>query len=140
MRAKRAKNKKHQRPLRVYVCSSLRPRTVARVDRIIAELATAHKAATGRDVRYFRPRGTDPSKIMVTVREDVAAIKWCDELWVVGRYGRDCSLEMGFAAGIGKKIRIYRDKTNCNRLSQDWMARFWVETGQTTIEDLDNVF
>lgn len=114
--------KPKKKTLRVYVCSSLRPKVVKRVDKILQAMKETLKP-DGRTVSFFRPGGTDKRKRDNTVRIDVMAIDACDELWVVGNYGRDCSWEIGYATALGKKIRIFEDHTNRRRLESDWMWR-----------------
>lgn len=110
---------------KVYVCSSLRPKVVKRVDKLLPVLAKR----VDYTVDYFRPRGTAPSGMMQTVREDVDAINACDELWLVGDYGRDCSFELGYALAIGKKIVVWTDRTNRKKFDSDWMVKIGDDLG-----------
>ncbi len=119
----------------VYVCSSLKPPTIRRVDRLLERFR-----AVTPGLRFFRPYGTDPSRMMETVREDVDAINECDELWVIGRFGRDCSWEIGYATALGKPVVIWEDFTNHKKLWQDWMWRIGVDTKQVTVRKLKEIF
>lgn len=116
---------------RVYICSSLKPRNVERVNKLLASLIVDRP-----DLRVFRPCGTDPATMMDTVREDVREIEKCDELWVCGRYGRDSSLEIGMALALKKKIKIYRDHTNNKKLNDDEMWKIGIERKLVEIIDL----
>lgn len=48
------------------------------------------------------------------------------EVFVFGPIGRDCSWEIGYATGKGKKVTIFLDKTNQDIL-EDWMTIIDVE-------------
>lgn len=52
---------------------------------------------------------------------DEQLIRNCNEVWAFGQIGRDCSWELGFAAGLNKKIKIFIDNTNRDILKEDWM-------------------
>lgn len=77
--------------------------------------------------------------MMKTVREDVRAIEKCDELWVIGRFGRDCSWEIGYAMALGKKIMIFEDHTNCRKLWSDWMWRIGLDRKQIQVRKLKDI-
>lgn len=104
-----------------------------RVDRLLPKLVARYCPAP---VDFFRPRGTNPSKMMDTVREDVAAIIACDELWLVGDYGRDCSWEIGYAMGLGKRVVVWRDKTNKEKFDSDWMVKIGYDTELLVVYDV----
>jgi len=115
----------------VYVCSSLKPHTIRRVDKILDRFK-----AQDQDLKLFRPYGTNPKKMMETVREDIDAIERCDELWVLGRFGRDCSFEIGYALALKKKVIIWEDHTNRQKLWSDWMWRIGKEKGLLEVKKL----
>lgn len=106
----------------VYVCSSLRPQTAKRVDKILVEFRRDFPA-----LKFFRPKGTSIKTMMKTVREDVRAIEACDELWVVGRFGRDCSWEIGYAMALRKLVVFWEDHTNKKKWWSDWMWRIGID-------------
>ena len=108
----------------IYVCSSLKPHTVKRVDKLLKAFKRDFPA-----LKFFRPSGNNVKTLMKTVREDVKAIDACDELWVVGRYGRDCSWEIGYAMALGKKVVFWLDHTNKRRFQSDWMLRIGRDRG-----------
>ena len=123
--------KRKDKRIKVYVCSSLKPHNVKRVDKILARLVQDYPL-----VDFFRPYGTDPSTMMETVREDVREIRQCDELWQVGSYGRDSSWELGLAYGLGKRIKIFRDWQNSKKLASDEMIKIGLDELTTEIIDL----
>lgn len=66
-------------------------------------------------------------------RVDRLSIDLCDEMWVFGAIGRDCSWEIGYADGIGKKLVFYTSDHNRDVTSSDWMI--W--TGDIEIRELN---
>lgn len=52
---------------------------------------------------------------------DKLSIELCDEVWVFGAIGRDCSWEIGFAHGLGKKVILYKSSHNNHIFNEDWM-------------------
>lgn len=112
---------------KVYICSSLRPEVYERVSRILAKMP---------DVIPLRPWGAQAGEKEGHVETDIAMIKYSDELYVLGEFGRDCSFEIGYALGISKPVVIYRDKTNAKFLEQDWMIVHGITTGLLKIIDL----
>lgn len=97
---------------KVYICSSLRLDNHTRVTETLKKLPPAI---------HLRPYLEQSGNKLGHVEVDVAMIHHCDELWVVGEYGKDCSWEIGYATAIGKPIVVYRDKTNAKALENDWM-------------------
>lgn len=120
------------RVTKVYLCSSLRPTVVEHVNALLPVLIERRPDP----VDVFLPRGTDPSKMMETVREDLDAINACDELWLVGDYGRDCSFELGYAIAIGKKIVAWLDDTNREKFNSDWMIKIGNDDNLLTVVDV----
>lgn len=110
--------------MKVYICSSLRPEVYAHVTDLLKRLPKAI---------HMRPYATDASQKLAHVETDVAMIKHCDEVWVVGEYGRDCSWEIGYAAGIGKPVTVWEDYTNAKHISDDWMLHHAVTAGTARI-------
>lgn len=60
-------------------------------------------------------------------RLDKKMIEMCDELWVFGEFGRDCSWEIGYAQGLGKRVIVIRDDSNRGILDEDWMTTINIE-------------
>lgn len=54
-------------------------------------------------------------------RVDKLSIELCDELWVFGPIGRDCTWEIGYAQGMGKRVIFYRSHENKHIINEDWM-------------------
>jgi hypothetical protein len=52
---------------------------------------------------------------------DKLQIELCDELWVFGSIGRDCSWEAGYAAGLGKPVVFFHSDDNEEVYQNDWM-------------------
>lgn len=52
---------------------------------------------------------------------DKLQIELCDELWVFGPIGRDCSWEAGYAAGLGIPVVFFLDESNEHIHENDWM-------------------
>lgn len=102
--------------LKVYICSSLKDDNYKYVTGVLKELPPAiHLRPTPG------PVGGTLEDRRHHVEVDVAMIQYCDEVWVIGAYGRDCSWEMGYAMGLNKHVRILSDLTNRETLSLDWM-------------------
>lgn len=53
---------------------------------------------------------------------DKLQIELCDELWIFGPIGRDCSWEAGYAAGLGKPVVFFHDDSNDHIRRDDWMV------------------
>lgn len=47
----------------------------------------------------------------------------CDEVWVFGKYGKDCAWEQGFAQALGKPVRIFLTKKNLKSVMKDEMLK-----------------
>lgn len=60
-------------------------------------------------------------------KADRLAIDLCDELWAFGPVGRDCCWEIGYAVGLGKKVKVFIDDTNRYVVDEDWMVTLGVE-------------
>lgn len=121
-----------KRAIKVYVASSLRPEVVSRVDKLLPQLAKQY----GSPVLFLRPTGVDMKDIMSIVREDVKAIDECDQLWLIGDYGRDVSWEAGYAMANKKPVVIYKDYTNAEKLESDAMFLIGHDFDLLSIKDL----
>lgn len=101
---------------KVYICSSLRQENYDHVTKLLAQLPAAI---------YLRPQTAEKlaAKREDTVESDVALMKHADEIWVLGRIGRDCSWEIGWAAAMNKRVRVLIDETNRATIEDDWMLR-----------------
>ncbi len=108
--------------LKVYICSSLRDDNYLHVTRLLKELPPAvHlRPAKGEDTLEGRRNH---------VEIDIAMLQYCDEIWVLGAYGRDCSWEIGYAMGIKKSVRILVDDTNAHTIENDWMLQHGKQIG-----------
>lgn len=99
---------------KVYICSSLRQDNYNYVTELLKKLPEAihlrpHiSQSEADDKRHF-------------VESDVAMMEYADEIWVLGRFGRDCSWEIGYATGRGIPIKLLEDKYNAEVLAADWM-------------------
>lgn len=100
---------------KVYICSSLKPENFNYVSELLKKLPKAIY------LRPFPEELTKPTKRYDTVEADIAMMQHADEIWCVGRLGRDCMVEIGYAIGIGKTIRVLVDDTNRDQLKDDWM-------------------
>jgi len=58
---------------------------------------------------------------------DKLAIDQCDELWAFGPIGRDCCWEIGYALGLGKRVKIHLDDSNSYVVEEDWMVSIGAE-------------
>lgn len=112
---------------KVYICSSLRPEVINYVNKTLYKLP--------RSI-HLRPWSSPDSSKVGHVETDVAMIQYCDELWVVGEYGRDCSWEIGYAMGLGKRVVIWRDDSNKHLIAQDWMYIHGITKGNAEVRDV----
>lgn len=53
---------------------------------------------------------------------DKLSIDLCDEVWVFGPIGRDCSWEIGYAQGLGKPVVFFLNEQNEYTVKEDWMV------------------
>ncbi len=51
----------------------------------------------------------------------------CDELWAFGRIGLDCSWEIGYATGLGKKVKLFIAEDNEYIIDDSWMPAYNAE-------------
>lgn len=115
---------------KVYICSSLRIENHAKVTEVLKNLPAAI---------HLRPYLEQSGNKLGHVEVDVAMIHHCDELWVVGEYGKDCSWELGYATAIGKPIVVYRDHSNSEALDKDWMLHHAAVIGLLSIVNLADI-
>ena len=115
---------------KVYICSSLRKENHTKVTKILEQLPEAI---------HLRPYLDQQGNKMGHIEADIAMINWADELWLVGEYGRDCQWELGYATGIKKPIKVFRDENNRERLAQDWMWLGGVNAGLVTVYETEDV-
>lgn len=118
-----------ERLKKIYICSSLRPENHARVTEILKQLPPAI---------HLRPYIEQIGNKLGHIESDIAMLYYCDEVWVVGEFGRDCAFEQGFATGIGKAMVIFRDEKNKERLDSDWMVLHAVTKGLAKIVQLED--
>lgn len=114
---------------KIYICSSLRIENHTRVTEILAQLPK---------VIHLRPYLEQTGNKLGHIEADIAMIHYCDEVWVVGEYGRDCAYEQGLATGLGKPMTVFRDEKNKERLDSDWMILHSVNKGLAKIVELDD--
>lgn len=98
--------------LRVYISTPLKPHKF--------KLADIQAAVQKAGVFAFIPTTTD------TTPEAGAAInklqlELCDEVWVFGAIGRDCSWEIGYAQGLKKPVKFFKTAENEHMVKEDWM-------------------
>lgn len=113
----------------VYICSSLRPEVYKHVSRVLGIVA--------KDEKIYRPQPGPVENRLEIVASDCYAIEHCDELWVIGEFGRDCSWEIGYALGLGKSVKVYRDPTNTAMVEKDWMLYHGIRLGRLQIINVD---
>lgn len=112
----------------IYVCSSLRPEVYQHVSKVLSVVA--------KDEKIYRPQPGPLENRHEIVGSDCYGIEHCDELWVIGQFGRDCSWEIGYAMGLGKKVKIYVDDTNREFVDKDWMFYHGIKLGLLQIIQL----
>lgn len=113
---------------KVYICSSLRPEVYVRVTELLN--TKCPKAI------HLRPYLEQTGNKLGHIECDVAMIHHCDELWVVGEYGRDCAWEIGYATAMGKPIKVFKDASNALSLEKDWMLYHGLIKGTLEVVDL----
>lgn len=113
----------------VYICSSLRPEVYKHVSQVLTIVA--------KEEKLYRPQPGPIDNRNEIVASDCYGIEHCDELWVVGQLGRDCSWEIGYAMGLGKKVKIYVDSTNREMIEKDWMLHYGFKLGLLEFIDME---
>lgn len=78
---------------KIYICSSCRKENYEYVDSLLKRLNALNSYF------IFRPQFGQLEDKEKYGTIDATAIENCDELWLIGDYGRDCSWELGYAAG-----------------------------------------
>src|SRR6266481_42803 len=112
----------------IYICSSLRAEVYAHVSKVLAVVTT--------DEKIYRPQAGPAENRDSIVESDCYAIEHCDELWVIGEFGRDYSWEIGYAMGLGKIVKIFVDYTNSHFVEKDWMIHYGNKLGKLEIVSL----
>jgi len=97
----------------VYVCTPLKQGKFFIQDIV-------HETSLVQDVFFYIPP-SDPAKPKTLGAElNRKMLLLCDEVWVFGLAGNDCSWEIGFADGLNKPVKVFITETN-KQLLQDWM-------------------
>lgn len=100
--------------MKVYVCTPLQEGKF-NLPKISSVLLQAEAFA------FIPPVGQLSDKVL-GAQLDRLAIDQCDELWAFGPVGRDCRWEIGYALGLGKKVKLFIDNTNRYLMDEDWMV------------------
>lgn len=98
---------------RVYICTPLKPEKF--------NLDTIQKEILKEKVFAYIPPTEEKNNPSQGARVNRISIEMCDELWVFGPIGRDCSWEIGYAQGLGKKVVFFVSDNNLYVLNEDWM-------------------
>ena len=98
----------------IYICTPLKGEKFL-LDKI-------QKALLAEDVFGFIPPTGQLNSKKLGAELDRKMISLCDELWAFGLLGRDCAWEVGYATGLGKKVRIFKTKENQELIDNDWMT------------------
>jgi len=102
----------------VYICGSLRADRYEIQTALLKEIEKLYY----EKVIYLRPKAIhDMSRASELVSTDIAMLRHCDEVWVVGYYGADASWEIGYAAAMGIPVKIFASDCNVDRVREDWM-------------------
>lgn len=99
---------------KVYICTPLKKNKI-NLDQIQGVLIK-------EDVFAFIPPTEQLKDKKTGAALDKKMIESCDELWAFGLFGRDCAWEIGYAQGLGKKVKLFIDKKNKIILDEDWMT------------------
>lgn len=118
---------------KVYICCSLKLPNYEHVSGLLARLP---------DAIHLRPQPSQLDELTGSnlrkknvVEADVAMIQYCDEVWVLGKFGRDCSWEIGYATALHKRVRILKEEDNAEIISSDWMFLHGETLGNLTVYD-----
>lgn len=118
---------------KVYICSSLRPEVVKRVDEVLLQIFDENQ------YHMLRPHTIQPEakeELMSFIRGDGWMLDQADEVWVIGQFGNDCQWELGYAMAKGKPVTIFKDSTNTQRIEDSWMYRLGYDLNLLTIKEL----
>jgi hypothetical protein len=97
---------------KVYVSTPLKPAKF-RLDQIQAQIKRA-------GVFAFIPTTAETTPAAAAAINKLQ-IELCDELWVFGPIGRDCSWEIGYAQGLKKPVKFFQTAENEHMVKEDWM-------------------
>lgn len=75
----------------------------------------------------FIPPTDQLNEKAIGAKVDKQMIELCDELWAFGPIGRDCAWEIGYANGLGKKVKLFVDMMNEHVVQDDWMTVLNIE-------------
>lgn len=99
-------------PRRVYVSTPLKPQKF--------RLSLIQEAVRKAGVFAFIPTTVD-STPEAGAAVNKLQIELCDEVWVFGPIGRDCSWEIGYAQGLKKPVKFFATEENKHMVTEDWM-------------------
>lgn len=117
---------------RVYICSKLDRETVEHTTTVLEKLVPNDDS-----IHVLRPTPDQPEKFTQDcIRSDVWMIDNCDELWVVGKWGRDCMWEIGYAMARQIPVVMYIDETNKALFEDMHMYLIGHDTGLLTVKEL----
>lgn len=98
---------------RVYISTPLKPEKF--------KLASIQKMILKERVFAFIPPTEEKNDRVMGAAVDKLQIELCDEMWVFGAIGRDCSWEVGYAQGLGIPVVFFASTENEHILDEDWM-------------------
>lgn len=110
---------------RVYISTPLKPEKF--------NLQAIQKQILKEEVFAFIPPTEEKNDRKTGAAVDRLQIDLCDEVWVFGAIGRDCSWEAGYAQGKGIPVVFFLSKENEHVHRDDWM----IFTKGTTVRELD---
>lgn len=99
----------------VYICTPLSK------DKFNLDYISSRLLEDSNSFAFIPPIGQLDSKSKGAAL-DKLMIEKCHEVWVFGPIGRDCCWEIGYAQGLGKKVKIFIDDTNKYVIEEDWMV------------------
>mgnify|MGYP003687626069 CR=1 FL=1 len=99
---------------KVYICTPLKKEKI--------NLDQIQKMISTEEVFAFIPPTEQLKDKTLGALIDKKMIENCDELWAFGLFGRDCAWEIGYAQGLGKKVKLFIDEKNKKILEEDWMT------------------
>ena len=99
---------------KIYICTPLKKEKI-NLDQIQKQIAQ-------KEVFAFIPPTEQLKDKKLGAKVDKQMIEMCDELWAFGLFGRDCAWEIGYAQGLGKKVKLFIDENNKEILEEDWMT------------------
>lgn len=109
----------YKRPKLIYICTPLK------IEKFKLDLIS--KMLLDENIFAFIPPTEQLHGKDIGARLDEQHIALCDELWAFGNLGRDCSWEIGYAAGLGKPRKVFLTGDNNYLRDSDWMVPLGVE-------------